>query len=297
MKTLKWTILLTMMMLVISGCNLFEGSINAADSLSEPVFTATSVPTQSPDATQTPVPTETPVPTALPTETPIPTPFGLLEDDNFHFDFGGPGFPPDQVEDAFDPFVNTFYNSDGVVEHQITETGPRITVSTGNTWGYYVKNGVDYFYNDPRYVEGTITLLDQGSPSGTHGVVCRYNENGFYEGIYDPSGSLFLHLFTNTGGYQLLGSAGVPRGGPGDTSRIGLFCDEDRLSVFWGRPGEHDYQLFMSTTNSTHPEGTVGFGTGGWSPGGTDIEMRQFLSYDPELANRLLEEAGWVDGP
>jgi len=195
------------LILLLTACNLASATPTPQVDISSPT-----TPTQTPPEPATATQTFTPAPTVT------STPYPMYFTDEFNSDLlawesfqtGGSNSPSAKIENGF----------------------LRIDISSPNTWYYAIHNGHEYS-------DVTLTAKVDGTPSGSVGLICDYDEvEGWYEfniasdrtysvlfGQWLAQGiAQYIPLATDTLSYLEAGSLNY---------EIGLTCQENalRLSV------------------------------------------------------------------
>lgn len=146
------------------------------------------------------------------------------------------------------------------------------TIGGTDTYMYLINEA--FSYEDVRI---DIEVENRGSNTNNVGMICRFNEEGWYEYVINSNGMYELWSFTPDEGYYLIHQGGSKHIRVGkDTNQYSVICNGDRLTLYINGVDTH-----TQNDNSLRYEGMVGVAVSSTFAIPVEVEFEYFTVSPP----------------
>ena len=178
-------------------------------------------------------------------------------------------FDSDQLPTWFPQITNGDIN-----QVEIFTKNGKLVFSIGGTDTYMYLINEAYNYSDVRL---DIEVENRGSNTNNVGLICRFNEDGWYEYVINSNGMYELWSFTPDIGYDMIHQGGSKHIRVGKAiNQYTVICNGDRLTLFINGVDTH-----TQTDRTLRDEGLVGVAVSSTYAIPVEVEFEYFTVSQP----------------
>ena len=186
---------------------------------------------------------------------------------------GSPYYTEEFDSDQLPTWFSQIANGD-IDQVEIFTKNGKLVFSIGGTDTYMYLINEAFSYSD---VQLDIEVENRGSNTNNIGLICRFNEDGWYEYVINSNGMYELWSFTPDVGYDMIHQGGSKHIRVGKAfNQYTVICNGDRLTLFINGVETH-----TQTDRTLRDEGLVGVAVSSTYAIPVEVEFEYFMVSPP----------------